>query len=472
MAPAQPGSPAPPAPAGATPPHSIEAEQSVLGAILLSEKAHYAFIVEEDLKPEDFYRARHRVIFEAMSKLFDEGVDRRRPDASPRSCKACGKLEEVGGGAEIAGLDRRRPGRRQPAPLRGDRQGERAPAPPARRLLRDPGERPRPRGRAAASSSSEAERAILEVAHDERRQGLPPVGEVLDAGDRRAGRSSRESGTSITGTPLRASRTSTTITGGFQPGNLIILAARPSMGKSALVTNIAENVALDKTTAPVALFSLEMSETELAQRFIASPGARSRATSCARARSAAQRLAKRRAEGLPTSSTARRSGSTTPPTSACSSCARRRAGCTRAPRRRRPRADHRRLPAADARGRRAATAASQQVGQMSRGLKILARELEGPGDRALAALPCASSSAPTSGRCSPTCASRGQIEQDADLVDVHLPRRVLQPRGVRATRASAEIIIAKHRNGGLGDVRAGLPARVPAVRAASRGDAA
>src|SRR4029453_10486507 len=62
-----------------------------------------------------------------------------------------------------------------------------------------------------------------------------------------------------------------TITGGFQPGNLIVIAARPSMGKSALVTNIAENVALHRDRPrPVALFSLEMAEAELAQRFIAS----------------------------------------------------------------------------------------------------------------------------------------------------------------------------------------------------------
>src|SRR3982751_2652112 len=61
------------------------------------------------------------------------------------------------------------------------------------------------------------------------------------------------------------------MTGGFQPGNMIILAARPSMGKSALVTNFAENVALHPDRPrPVALFSLEMSESELAQRFIAS----------------------------------------------------------------------------------------------------------------------------------------------------------------------------------------------------------
>ena len=60
------------------------------------------------------------------------------------------------------------------------------------------------------------------------------------------------------------------LTGGFQPGNLIVLAARPSMGKSTLATNIAENAAIDHGV-PVALFSLEMSETELAHRFIASP---------------------------------------------------------------------------------------------------------------------------------------------------------------------------------------------------------
>ena len=59
------------------------------------------------------------------------------------------------------------------------------------------------------------------------------------------------------------------MTGGLQPGNLIVIAARPSMGKSCLVTNIAENAAITHSK-PVALFSLEMSETELARRFIAS----------------------------------------------------------------------------------------------------------------------------------------------------------------------------------------------------------
>ena len=60
---------------GATdiPPHSIEAEQSVLGAMFLSDSTHHAFVIEEALKPKDFYRQRHQVIFEAMTELFDAG---------------------------------------------------------------------------------------------------------------------------------------------------------------------------------------------------------------------------------------------------------------------------------------------------------------------------------------------------------------------------------------------------------------
>ena len=71
----------------------------------------------------------------------------------------------------------------------------------------------------------------------------------------------------VTGTPS-GFRDLDSLLGGFQPGNLIVLAARPSLGKSALVCNIAENVAA-KTGLPVAFFSLEMSEAEIAHRFIA-----------------------------------------------------------------------------------------------------------------------------------------------------------------------------------------------------------
>ena len=114
-----------------------------------------------------------------------------------------------------------------------------------------------------------------------------------------------------------------TITGGFQPGNLIILAARPSMGKSALMANFCENAALEGKKA-VALFSLEMSESELAQRFIASQASikgddlrKGNVPSVALAEDpAGERAAGRR----------RRCTSTTRRTCRCWTCARRRAG--------------------------------------------------------------------------------------------------------------------------------------------------
>src|SRR3954471_11376324 len=59
--------------AGVAPPHSIEAEQSVLGAMLLSDRTHYAFVIEEGLKVEDFYRERHREVYESMLALFTAG---------------------------------------------------------------------------------------------------------------------------------------------------------------------------------------------------------------------------------------------------------------------------------------------------------------------------------------------------------------------------------------------------------------
>ena len=111
-----------------------------------------------------------------------------------------------------------------------------------------------------------AERAVLEVATDERQKKIRSIHDILDTETDKLHRLSI-SKTSLTGTPS-GFKDIDEKTGGFQPGNLVVLAARPSMGKSALVANIAENAAL--AGRPVALFSLEMSESELAQRFIAS----------------------------------------------------------------------------------------------------------------------------------------------------------------------------------------------------------
>ena len=264
MAPAQ---TAPPIPAGTTPPHSIEAEQAVLGAILLSEKAHYTFIVEQELTAADFYRSRHQVAFEVMAGLFSAGVDLDVLSVT-EELKAQGKLEEAGGADEIAGLVTAVPA---VGNLRRYAQIVKELA-HLRRLL-DASYRIQSSVFARDGEPSdivdEAERAILDIRMGGDGKDFRPVGEVLEEEITRW-QALAEGGNSITGVRSGFDDLDT-ITGGFQPGNLIILAARPSMGKSALVTNIAENVALDKRDPrPVALFSLEMSEGELAQRFVAS----------------------------------------------------------------------------------------------------------------------------------------------------------------------------------------------------------
>ena len=115
-----------------------------------------------------------------------------------------------------------------------------------------------------------AESMLFKVAHEERASDFRLVAEVLaEEIDRLEALAKGDR--DVTGTPS-GFRDLDNLLGGFQPGNLIVLAARPSLGKSALVCNIAENVAT-KAELPVAFFSLEMSEAELAHRFI---GCRSR----------------------------------------------------------------------------------------------------------------------------------------------------------------------------------------------------
>ncbi|MGH2840888.1 MAG: replicative DNA helicase, partial [Solirubrobacteraceae bacterium] len=265
-----PDSPPPPSAqvaTGVAPPHSLEAEQSVLGGILLSDRAMYGLVIEEGLRPEDFYRERHRTIYEAMLSLYRESEPIDVLTVSEH-LRASGTLEEAGGKAAVDELTGGVPG------LGGIRRYAQIVREHAlmRRLLTTTYEiqasvlnhEAPPR-----DLVEQAERAMLEVAHDDRQKDFRSIDEILVDELKKMEKLSRE-GTALTGTPS-GFRDLDEITGGFQPGNLIVIAARPSMGKSALVTNIAENAAIDHKQ-PVALFSLEMSEAELAQRFVASQG--------------------------------------------------------------------------------------------------------------------------------------------------------------------------------------------------------
>ena len=169
----------------------------------------------------------------------------------------------------------------------------------------------------------QAEKAMLEVARDDRQQDFRAIEEVLHEELDKLHRLSIE-GTSLTGTPS-GFKDLDEITGGFQPGNLIIIAARPAMGKSALVCNIAENAAVEHGK-PVALFSLEMAEAELAQRFVASQ-ARIKGEELRKGRVAEQRWPKiLKASPAPGGGAA--VGGRLQRRGACWRSARRRAGCT------------------------------------------------------------------------------------------------------------------------------------------------
>ena len=227
--PAEPGGPPSggQAAVGAAPPHSIEAEQSVLGAILLSEKTHYGYIIEENLLPEDFYRDRHRVIFESMHALYEENepIDVLTVTEHLRSR---GKLDEVGGQAQIDSLPGAVPAignLRQYGTIVKEHSL-------LRRLLRTTYEiQAAVHGHDgdARSLVERAETQILDVADLDRSKEFVQVGKVLhreiDVWQRLA-----TEGIQMTGTPSGYADLDE-VTGGFQPGNLIILAARPSMGK-------------------------------------------------------------------------------------------------------------------------------------------------------------------------------------------------------------------------------------------------
>jgi replicative DNA helicase len=209
------------------PPQNLEAEQSVLGAVLLSDTSLPALIIDERLNPEDFYRESHGRIYQAMLDLHSHGEP---VDALTlvEHLKQAGDLDSVGGAAAIELLA-------GSVPAVGNlRQYARIVRENAmlRRLLHAAYEiQAQVHGHEALPRDlvDMAERAILEVAHEDSRKDFRSAEQLLDAELDKLQKLSLE-GSPLTGTPSGFEDLDA-ITGGFQPGNLIVLAARPSMGK-------------------------------------------------------------------------------------------------------------------------------------------------------------------------------------------------------------------------------------------------
>jgi replicative DNA helicase len=427
-----------PAP-GLTPPHNIDAEESVLGAILLSDRTMYSLVIEEDLSPSDFYRERHALIFDAMLALYNESEPIDQITVTEH-LRRHGRLDDAGGPEAVDVLASTVP---NVANLRHYAQIVREAA-LMRRLLHTTYEI-----QASVLDQRDdvreiverAEKAVLEVAHGDRSQDFRRIEEVLHDELEKLHKLSLED-TNLTGTPS-GFRDLDAVTGGFQPGNLIVLAARPSMGKSALVANIAENASIEHGK-PVALFSLEMSEAELAQRFVASQ-ARIHGDELRKGRVSAERWPKivkasQRLAGAPLwvddssdislleiRAKTRRLHSQHPDGLGLVIV------------------DYLQLLRADGR----TDNRSEQIGQMSRGLKLLARELEVP-VIALSQLNRGVEQRTDKRPLLSDLRESGAVEQDADVVIFIYRDEYYNEDSERA--GEADLLIAKHRNGALGTV--------------------
>jgi replicative DNA helicase len=252
-----------PAATAAVPPQNREAEESVLGAMLLSATA--VGTVSELLDAGDFYRGRHATIFRAMLGLWAKGEPVDAITLSDELDER-GELETVGGRAKIAELAGLVPAAsnvehyarivKEMATLRGLVQ---AGLSIARLGQERPGE--------TADLVDRAEQIVFELAQQRVTSDFAHIDSLLKESFERITHL-YEAGAEITGVPS-GFRELDKLTSGFQPGNLVILAARPSMGKSALGLCAAANLGVRATT-PVALFTLEMSKAEVTQRLMCS----------------------------------------------------------------------------------------------------------------------------------------------------------------------------------------------------------
>jgi replicative DNA helicase len=215
--------------AGSVPPHNLEAETSVLGAILLAEQALDGVLIDVKLSPEDFYRERHRLIFRAMLRLKEKSVP-EPVDALTVSeeLTRSGELEEAGGTAYVHSLPNL-----VPAAGNARHYGKIVKEHALLRRLLDTTRDIQEKALAVKGQPSElveqAEQAMYKIAHDEHASEIRSIEAVLHDELDKLEQISRE-GVSLIGTPS-GFRDLDDITGGFQPGNLIVLAARPAMGK-------------------------------------------------------------------------------------------------------------------------------------------------------------------------------------------------------------------------------------------------
>ncbi len=244
-------------------PQNLDAERSILGAILLDNHALNAAI--ENIKPEDFFLEQHRRVFNQMIAL---GESQQAIDlvTLTESLHRVGELESSGGAPYLAALADGMP--------RVSNVEHYARIVREKALLRNLihathniQQRALEGEDGADTILDNAESSIFALAEDRVKAGLIPVKDIVRDNFERLEKIFRE-GKSITGVSTGYTELDKLLSG-LQPSELLILAARPSQGKTALALNFAENISI-RAGSPVAFFSLEMSKESLLQRLVAS----------------------------------------------------------------------------------------------------------------------------------------------------------------------------------------------------------
>lgn len=424
-------------------PQNIEAEEAVLGAILVNPEVITKVV--ETLKPESFYKPAHKYVYEAMLQLFNTN---ERIDLVSVSdvLSYNSKLETVGGRAFINDLSYK-----TITTSNIEYYARIVQEKAVKRALINAGSEIVSFGydlNPIDESLEGAEKLIFDIASKKATTDLSHIKDlVLNTYEKIEYRYEHKD-------ELLGLRTDfyelDTMTSGLQRSDLIILAARPSMGKTAFALNIAQNVAI-KEKVPVAIFSLEMSKEQLVQRML-----------CSQAEVDTQRLktGNMQSKDWDKLASAMNDFAQAPifidDTSGCT-LTDIRAKCRRLKMEQKDLGliviDYLQLMEGSGREER-----MQQISAISRGLKTLARELDVP-VIALSQLSRAVESRTDKRPMLSDLRESGAIEQDADIVmfiyrDEYYKKGEEEDETVKAaSKGESEIIIAKHRNGPVGTVK-------------------
>lgn len=427
-----------------TPPHSTEAEQSVLGGLMLDNSAFdkIADVVSE----ADFYRHDHKLIFKHIARLIELG----RPADVVTVSEVLDKnaeLADIGGLSYLATLAQNTPSAaniRRYAEIVRERSIMRQLAVVGAEIAESAYA---PQGRDAAQLLDEAEGKVFQIAEStaKSKQGfLEMPGLLKEVVERIDMLYSRDNPDEVTGIPTGFIDLDAK-TSGLQPGDLVIVAGRPSMGKTAFSMNIAEHVAVEYK-APVAVFSMEMGGAQLVMRMLGSVGRLDQHV--LRTGKLGDEDWQKLTYAIGKLSEAPMYIDETPALTALELRARAR----RLARQHGGKLgliviDYLQLMSGSGRGDNR----TAELGEISRGLKGLAKELQVP-VIALSQLSRAVEQRPNKRPMMSDLRESGAIEQDADIIIFMYREEYYSPENAEV-KGMAEAIIGKHRNGPTGAVR-------------------